>query len=599
MFGISSWTRIVAGLTISLSAATAVSADVIEDNAARFGLMESVANMSLSPDGTHVVYLDRSKSQTAAVVANVDTGEAKAIMSDSPDNRLANCTWLNDERLYCTSQAEVELVGGKDFGFSRSFAVDRNGGNVKVLGQRSSRQQIRVNQNSGGILDLLPNDPDHVLMEVDLIPEVAIGTRIGQRADGLSVQKVNVDSNRMRGVQRPISSASSYYTDGRGNVTGYRLISSAIDERGMPTYSLRVRSPKGGEWQEIAAGNADADWVSIEGYSEDGTQLYTLRPYQGRQALFVEPSSGTGTPSLVYAHDRVDLNGVITFGRWDRPVAVSYSDGYTRHDFFDAELKALDDSLTAALDMPVTLIEDSWDGNRILLHASSDQHPGSYYVFDRAAKRVIKMSDERPMLASMDLAEVEPVQYQAADGTRIPAYLTLPPSAGAEAKNLPFVIMPHGGPSARDYWGFDFLPQYLASIGYAVLQPNYRGSTGYGTEWEGENAMRNWRQAISDVNDAARSMIREGVADPESMTILGWSYGGYSALQGGVMDPDLYRAIVAIAPVTDLPKLRDAYRWTTAYHAASRQIGGGANAAEGSPARRAKEIDAPVMIFFG
>ncbi|MEO0501525.1 MAG: prolyl oligopeptidase family serine peptidase, partial [Pseudomonadota bacterium] len=116
---------------------------------------------------------------------------------------------------------------------------------------------------------------------------------------------------------------------------------------------------------------------------------------------------------------------------------------------------------------------------------------------------------------------------------------------------------------------------------------------------EGENAMRNWRQAISDVNDAARFMIREGIADPDSMTILGWSYGGYSALQGGVMDPDLYRAIVAIAPVTDLPKLRDDYRWTTAYRAASRQIGGGANAAEGSPARRAKEIDAPVMIFFG
>jgi dipeptidyl aminopeptidase/acylaminoacyl peptidase len=159
-------------------------------------------------------------------------------------------------------------------------------------------------------------------------------------------------------------------------------------------------------------------------------------------------------------------------------------------------------------------------------------------------------------------------------------------------------VMPHGGPSARDVWGFDWLAQYYAGRGYAVLQPNFRGSAGYGSQWFQTNGFQSWRTAIGDVNDAGRWLIGEGIADPAKLAIVGWSYGGYAALQSAIVDPTLFRAIVAIAPVTDLGDARD--EWRGYYSANTRDFfGSGPHIAQGSPARHAEIIRAPVLLFHG
>lgn len=189
------------------------------------------------------------------------------------------------------------------------------------------------------------------------------------------------------------------------------------------------------------------------------------------------------------------------------------------------------------------------------------------------------------------------ITFPATDGTAIPAYLTLPP--GGEGRNLPAVILPHGGPQARDEWGFDWMAQYLAHLGYAVLQPNYRGSAGYGAEWLRENGFRGWQTSVDDIAAGGRWLAAQGIADSRRMAIIGWSYGGYAALQTGVTDPDLFRAIVAIAPVTDLQEVKDEARMFISGRNVAEFVGSGPHVAAGSPARHADRMTAPVLLFHG
>lgn len=161
------------------------------------------------------------------------------------------------------------------------------------------------------------------------------------------------------------------------------------------------------------------------------------------------------------------------------------------------------------------------------------------------------------------------------------------------------MVLPHGGPTARDEWGFDWLSQFLAARGYAVIQPNFRGSSGYGDDWLGDNAFRDWQAAMADVAAAARYLGTQGIADPKRIAIVGWSYGGYAALQSASIDPDLYRAVVAIAPVTDLDLLKREHEGFTSSRLVRDFIGSGENIVAGSPARQAAKINAPVLMFHG
>ncbi len=189
--------------------------------------------------------------------------------------------------------------------------------------------------------------------------------------------------------------------------------------------------------------------------------------------------------------------------------------------------------------------------------------------------------------------------YKATDGTAIPAYLTLPPGV-TSAKGLPAIVMPHGGPEARDEWGFDWMAQFYAQRGFAVLQPNFRGSAGYGEAWmQNENGFKAWKVAIGDVSDAGRWLVSQGIADPNKLAVVGWSYGGYAALQVAATSPDVFKAVVAIAPVADLDLLRNDARHFTNFKMVSDFIGHGANVDEGSPTKQAGNIVAPVMLVHG
>jgi dipeptidyl aminopeptidase/acylaminoacyl peptidase len=159
--------------------------------------------------------------------------------------------------------------------------------------------------------------------------------------------------------------------------------------------------------------------------------------------------------------------------------------------------------------------------------------------------------------------------------------------------------MPHGGPNARDYWSFDWLAQFFAARGYAVLQPNFRGSSGYGDAFFNQNGFRSWPTAIGDVLDAGKWLVAQGIARADRLAVVGWSYGGYAALQSAVVDPGVFKAVIAIAPVTDLPELKEQHRQWSDFLVVSRQVGEGPHVREGSPALNAAKIKVPVLLFHG
>jgi dipeptidyl aminopeptidase/acylaminoacyl peptidase len=234
----------------------------------------------------------------------------------------------------------------------------------------------------------------------------------------------------------------------------------------------------------------------------------------------------------------------------------------------------------------------------MLIFAEGDGDPGVYYIFDRETHQLNTFLVARNLLEGVKLATVKPIAYPAADGVMVPAYLTLPPGH-EDAKGLPAIVLPHGGPSARDEWGFDWLSQFFANRGYAVLQPNFRGSSGYGDAWFQKNGFQSWPVAIGDILAAGHWLVDQGIADPSKLGVVGWSYGGYAALQSAVVDQSTFKAVIAIAPVTDLPALKEESRNFTNFALVSQFVGDGPQIHEGSPIEHADKIKVPVLLFHG
>jgi dipeptidyl aminopeptidase/acylaminoacyl peptidase len=229
------------------------------------------------------------------------------------------------------------------------------------------------------------------------------------------------------------------------------------------------------------------------------------------------------------------------------------------------------------------------------LHAGSDIQPGEYYRFDTKTGDLLRIAKSYPWLDGLALARMKSHSYEARDGAVIPGYLSFPP--GEVAGPRPVVVLPHGGPRARDDWGYSWFAQFFASQGYLVLQANYRGSGGYGDAWAGAGAFREWERAISDIDDGLQSLIDKGIVDPTRVCIVGWSYGGYAALLSAAEFPKRYRCVVSIAGVSDPKKLlKDSYGHSRKY--VKSQIGWDFEDA-GIPRRRAEEIQVPVLLVHG
>ncbi len=583
------WIRYACGILMLAAPQTSVATDV--DPAEMFGRLPAVSQIGLSPDGARVSIVGPAGNRVRhAYIASVGGGLAEVFTSTTGDPmNLRWCRFANDSRLICSIWWYEQDQRNNIYTVTRLFAIDDEGDNLLALGQRGTSRSSRVfRQFDGSVIDWLPDDPDHVML--------TRGARGGRSAVRLSLRDATTDI-----VARAVPMATSYLTDGHGRVRIMELaeMRGATGTQGSD-FNYRYRTVDSDEWRPMGTFNTiDREGLYPVAIDRDLNIAYGFERLDGRRALYSISLDGSLQRQLVYAHDHVDVNRLFRLGRQGRVIGAGYSEDHQVVEYFDEEYRSLAEQLSQTLpDLPlIRFIDASDDENRVLIWAGSDTDPGRYYVFDKTALTLNHILDERPALAGVDLAEVRAVTYPARDGTQIPGYLTLP--HGGDGRDLPAIVMPHGGPESRDEWGFDWLAQYFAHRGFAVLQPNFRGSSGYGTDWLVENGFRGWQTAIGDINDGARWLVSQGIARPDHLAIVGWSYGGYAALQSGVHEPGLFRAIVAIAPVTDLPELREDERDFVGGRNFSEYLGTGPHILDGSPARNAERITAPVLMFHG
>jgi dipeptidyl aminopeptidase/acylaminoacyl peptidase len=584
----------------ALFASTSVFAQT-KSAAEAFGKREGIEDITLSPDGTKIAYIEPSQGQGNRLYT-VDLAGAqtpKAVLSATGDpERLNDCDWVSNVRLVCRIYA-VSKFAGERFGATRIIAVNSDGTNLKVLSKRQGNNADYFAFYGGEVIDFLPGDDGAVLMGREYVPESATGTMIAKDEEGYGVDRIDTNKVTSKRVVKPSRLASDYISDGLGNV---RIMSLMIQDGAFDSGRRKFfyRAASGGNWETMGEYdfNSETGFLPIAVDPAENA-AYGFEKRDGRFALYKVKLDAGLAKTLVYARDDVDVDNVVTLGRQKKIVGLSFATQKRQAIYFEPELSKLAKSLAKAL--PDTGMISfgglSADGNKVIVGSWSDTNAGQYYLYDKVAGSVSPLFAARPELDGYKLAPVKPVMAKAADGTEIPAYLTLPP--GSSGKGLPAIVMPHGGPSARDEWGFDWLAQFYANRGFAVLKPNYRGSAGYGDGWYVNNGFQSWKLAVGDVNDSGRWLVAEGIADPSKLAIVGWSYGGYAALQSAVLDADLFKAIVAIAPVTDLAKLKEESRGYSNYRIVGDFVGTGPHIVDGSPARNADKFKVPVALFHG
>lgn len=570
-------------------------------DAAAFGALESATSVDLSPDGKKIAYVAHAAGRVqVAFIADLSTGQSTPFLRTGRDSdRLSWCKFLTDQRLICRYYS-VGRTQGEWVGFSRLVAVNGDGSQLKELGQRSSFYDASLRQFDGSIVDWSPQgNANNVLMLRSYIPEAGKSdSRLVRKKDGIGVDRLNTLTLSAEPVEQPRRDAGGYMSDGYGNVR--ILMVGEADSVGYPTGRTKYfyRSQSSRDWRPLTDFQDDEDFRALA-VDKAANALYALKPYNGRRALYRIVLNDVPETNLVASHPRVDIDQLIMSSSGRDVIGYSFAEERRDSVFFDPKFEATYNAVGRALkDMAILEFEDaSSDGNTILVFAGSDRDAGRYYVFDRSAKRLNEVMLVRPELENRALAEVKGVTVRAPDGADIPAYLTLP--VGKDPKNLPAVVLPHGGPSARDEWGFDWLSQFLAARGYAVLQPNFRGSSGFGDAWLVENGFKGWKTSIGDITASAQWLAKQGIADPNRVAVVGWSYGGYAALQSAVTQPQLFKAIVAIAPVTDLALVKQEAENFVTSEIVARFVGSGPHIEQGSPLRHADAIHVPVLLVHG
>lgn len=571
--------RLLPALLAALSLNTA-SADPPPIKA--FARMPSIRSVALSPDGQRLLYLTGVDDREVLVTipASLDT-EPKLILVSEPDEySLKWCGWANDERILCGVAATARM-NGITYPISRLVAVNADGSKLRVLIQNTDAGAAQFQDE---ILDWTPAEPDTVLLELDA------------DSSGLpAVYELNVNTGRRLirvSGRHPIR---SFATDGAGNVrlgSGYKENSTTLE------YFARLDDTT--KWLPLTKVDQfkSAGELTPVAVIPGTNRAFARGAHQGREALWEMDMTDQANPKLVFSHPLVDAaQPLLTpdrklIGIWyetDRPF-VYYTDDETR-----AQMGLINRTLPATFNY---IGDYSSDRATYIVRASSDVEAQTYYLLDAKANEISRIGTAYPELDPTKLGRMRTIAYPARDGVEIPGYLTAP--VGVRAEKLPLIVMPHGGPVSRDSWDFDFLRAFLVSRGYAVLQMNFRGSSGYGEAWYSA-AHQDWGGlTYNDITDGTRWAIDSGSADPQRVCIVGWSFGGYAALLSAVRNGDLYRCSASIAGVSDL---KDLLRTSNYYRSRAfirEQIGTEKEKLrEDSPLQHAAKINMPVFLIHG
>ncbi|HEU5398127.1 MAG TPA: S9 family peptidase [Gammaproteobacteria bacterium] len=612
--------KFLTGLALWLAAGTAF-AGITSASAEKFFSFPKISEVKISPDGKYL----------ALVISDPKTGDfnkALAIVTTGSDHKLtasfkmlgyqiADQIWwtLDDRLLLATATTDTGIIDPPVWD-GYLFAINADGTKQRPLMPPS------MDMDNGHLMGGVAHDQNRIYfggpiyMQSDDPKRVTVFGLTYGNDHGYHWQAQAFDLDVYNGALKPILQSplqdGGFITDNEGAI---RFVTGQNQKTGDPALLYRA-DPNSHDWQDLSALLADDDPAGSEigpiGMTPDENGVY----WYGRT-----PTSTIGLYSMdlktqklteLYSDPGVDLENYVMQNLiwsfdWIKPrkvVAVETMPGLPQVHIIDSDDPKAQDlaSLYQAFDgQHVSITSNTRDGNLMVVRVSSDRNPGQFYLYDAKTGQASFLFASKPEIDPDQMASMQPVSFPARDGVTLHGYLTLP--SGSSGKNLPLILMVHGGPHGiRDTWGWDPEVQYFASHGYAVLQVNYRGSGGYGMKFQ-DLGYGHWSTTMQDdLADGVEWAKKQGTADPNRVCIYGASYGGYAAMESGERYPNLYKCIVGYVGLYDLKTMNDSdfSHYASGKHYTGTVVGKqDAILTAESPVSGADKIAAPVFIAYG
>jgi dipeptidyl aminopeptidase/acylaminoacyl peptidase len=475
------------------------------------------AMLRLSPNGRFLAYMEPYERRLNVVVRDLATGDTRRV-TEARERDIGGYFWAGDERIVYAQ----DIGGDENF---RLYAVGRDGSNPLDL---TPFDGVKC-----ALVDDLEDDENEILFQMNKrVPEV------------FDAYRIDVHTGEMRMVAENPGNIQQWITDHDGRL---RL---AMTTDGVNN-SILFRETEEDGWREVATYDFK-EAASPQMFTFDNRSIYVVYNVGRAKAAMFTYDLATGKEGeLLFEHPEVDVGSLMYSRKRQLLTGVSFETDRVGYRFFDerrAGLQAFLDERLAGYDN--RLISHSRDETRYVVHSGGDRSMGTYYLLDSEKMELTELFELSPWLDEKLMAGTTPIEYESRDGLRIRGYLTLP--RDVEPRGLPLVVHPHGGPWARDSWGFDPGVQFLASRGYAVLQMNFRGSTGFGRRFM-EASFGQWGLTMQDdITDGVTWVVEQGIADPSRVAIYGGSYGGYAALSGLTKTPELYCCGISYVGVSNL-----------------------------------------------
>jgi dipeptidyl aminopeptidase/acylaminoacyl peptidase len=597
---------------VAVIAMTCASIAVAAPPPEAYGTLPVVQSVRISPSGKYFAVVMNLNGQPSVRTFDAETLQQIGGIATAKQQVIQGMRWQSDDRLILTVVEVVKIDEDvtrdtSEFGGTnvcRFMSVSRDGKNVIQIQPPGALRNASLSCNWVGF----GPEPNTVLIQSGVLGGSGLSSRSQTRVD---VKPIIV--NTLTGDARVVDEVGSRGTfNWRADRTGaIRLRSDFVT--GNEIIFARLKGAT--DWREVhrqplrsfeveSTGSLQGTIVPL-GFADDLDKIY-VRYWPGDRAALGLMDLRTSQISMVHSDARYDVGGPIGLG--EGVVGVFVDRDVPTQVFFNQQAKTVQAAIQASFPGNRTRIVDaSEDFKRVAVYVEGPAAPGgAFQILDTVKNEASTISRAYPSLDLASTGEQSYITYTARDGMKIDAYLTLP--RGTSGKGLPAVILPHGGPQARDSGGFDWLSQFLASRGYAVLQPQFRGSDGFGTQFALAGRRQWGRKMQDDVTDGVKHLIANGTVDANRVCIAGWSYGGYAALAGATLTPELYRCVIAGAGVSDLIEM---LVWSKEY-AGGRDgsirywrlhIGdpvADKNSIEAvSPVRHVDKVRAPVLLIHG
>lgn len=566
-----------------------------------FGSIPQIANVAMNPRGDLLAWSDNSGPTAKVVIFDLTSRTLKRTL-DMGAGKLRAIDWADDETVLLEISQTLNMDGSRYAReWFRTLAVNAASGPTRMLLMTGARSLVT----GSNLLALRTPQPRTVIMstwDFELTKDRGVvDTHIARsrKDDGwvLNVFEVDTLSGKGRRLEQ-----GTQFTDGWIIGNDGRVV--ARSEWNPQQQVFRIQRKDGMAWTEIYR-QASPDGMRLHGLTTDASAIIGIGAMgQPRIKAWAIPLDGS-SPRVLLEDPQYDVESIVHDPYSDAPIGARIGGPQPRVHWFDPAAEARYKALSRTFSgRNVSITGRSQDGSRAIAFVDTHALPGIYYFIDFKKGTADIIGEDYPALAGVPPGEVRVISYKTRDGAGITGYLTIP--AAATAENLPMVVLPHGGPESRDDTRFDWLAQFLASRGYAVFQPQFRGSTGFGADHL-RAGYHQWGGVMQDdVTDGVKALIEQHVADPRRIAIVGASYGGYAALAGAAFTPDLYACAASIGGVSDLPGMLGYSQAkagdesdTVAYWRVSIGTAFDANVIAKSPARAAESIRVPILLLHG